>query len=813
MRRLLLSSLRSHLRRFVASCLAIVLGVAFGTVALTARSSAAHEVDTSIAAPYDGTDAVVFSRAKPLTAANLAAIRALPPVRAAAPISTGYVAVTWPGDKRPSYMPVRPPSGEPSLPSTASLADGREPRTTNEIAVPDRLAARHGLTPGSTLTASTADGHRITLTMTGTLHTQGTFGLNPMLASAAAVRAWSPDSEYDELRVSARDGVTPDALVAQVSKALGKEYRVVTAAVVIERQVAQYTHGIDVLGGVFGLFAVVALFVAGLVIANTFAIVLAQRARELALLRCVGASRPQVFGSVLAEAALVGLLASAIGVATGVLVTAAGLALVRRFGVNIPAVGVHPDLLALLAPFVIGAVTTVLAAVVPARRATRVAPLAALRPATDAGVASRAGVARLAIGGLLLAGGGALLVAGTRSHAIAFGAAGGFVSFLGVLALGTALVPRVIRLLGAVPARFAGPPARLAVANAVRNPRRTSAAASALLVGVTLIVMTCTGIASAQRTFDTAMDLRYPVDLIVRSEAALPAGTAGKVAAVRGVTATAEVRGTEGRANGEGVPLLGIDPAAARRVVRTGSIDALAPGTAIVAPYMLRDLAPDANGVVTFTTGTRSIRVRAIAVDHVEPVLLALSDLRALVRDAPVTAVWVDAADGADASDVTYDVGQAAGIEPDGGLAERDGYTQAFRVLLLVALGLLAVSVLIALVGVGNTLSLSVIERTRENALLRALGLSRGRLRGLLAAESLLMATVAVVLGTGLGVLYGWAGTATVMGGEALQLVYAVPAGQLAAVAAVAVLAGLLASVLPARRAARVAPAAALAGD
>jgi putative ABC transport system permease protein len=811
MRRLLLSSLRSHLRRFVASCLAIVLGVAFGTVALTARSSAAHEVDTSIAAPYGGTDAVVFSSENTLTAANLATIRALPSVRAAAPISTAYLAVTWPGDKRPSYMPVRPPSGEPSLPSTASLAEGREPRTTTEIAVPDRLAARHGLTPGSTLTASTADGHRIALTMTGTLHTQGSFGLNPMLASAAAGRAWSPDSGYDELRVSARGGVTPDALVAHVSKALGKGYRVMTAAAVIERQVAQYTHGIDVLGGVFGLFAVVALFVAGLVIANTFAIVLAQRARELALLRCVGASRPQVFGSVLAEAALVGLVASAIGVATGVLVTAAGLALARRFGSNIPAVGVHPDLLALLAPFVIGTVTTVLAAVVPARRATRVAPLAALRPVADTGVASRAGVARLAIGALLLAGGGALLVAGTRSHAIEFGAAGGFVSFLGVLALGTALVPVVIRLLGAVPARFAGPPARLAVANAVRNPRRTSAATSALLVGVTLIVMTCTGIASAQRTFDTAMDLRYPVDLIVRGDGPLPAGTAAKVAAVRGVTTTTEVRGGTARVRGEEVPVLGVDPAAARTVVRTGRIDGLAPGTAIVEPRLFGRLAPA--GVLTLTSGGRTVRLRAVAVDHLEPVVLAMSDLRALVPAAPVTAVWVDAADGADASDVTYDVGQAAGVEPDGGLAERDGYTQAFRVLLLVALGLLAVSVLIALVGVGNTLSLSVIERTRENALLRALGLSRGRLRVLLAAESLLMATVALVLGTGLGVLYGWAGTATVMGGEALELVYAVPAAQLAAVAAAAVLAGLLASVLPARRAVRVAPAAALAGE
>jgi len=202
--------------------------------------------------------------------------------------------------------------------------------------------------------------------------------------------------------------------------------------------------------------------------------------------------------------------------------------------------------------------------------------------------------------------------------------------------------------------------------------------------------------------------------------------------------------------------------------------------------------------------------VRVVAVDHLAPVVLALSDLRALVPAPPVTTILAGATEDADGEAVVYDIGQALpGVSVEGGLPDRTSYGKVFAVLLTIALCLLAVSVLIALVGVGNTLSLSVLERTRENAVLRAVGLSRGRLRAMLAAESLLMATVAAGLGIALGIVYGWAGAAALMGSETDQIEYAVPTGQLATIALVATIAGLLASTLPAHRAARVTPAAA----
>jgi putative ABC transport system permease protein len=220
---------------------------------------------------------------------------------------------------------------------------------------------------------------------------------------------------------------------------------------------------------------------------------------------------------------------------------------------------------------------------------------------------------------------------------------------------------------------------------------------------------------------------------------------------------------------------------------------------------------------VKVVAGKRAVAVRLVQTPGLDGLLLSSADLRAVAPAAPVTAIWADAADDADGSQVLHDVNQTVTeveeLTVDGGLAVRTGYTQVFDVLLVVAIALLAVSVLIALVGVGNTLSLSVLERTRENALLRALGLTRRQLRGMLAAESLLMAIVAAGLGIVLGLLYGWAGTAALMGGQTDRVLYAVPVTQLLIVVLVAAAAGLLASVLPARRAARVTPAAALADE
>lgn len=816
MRRSLLSSLRAHLGRLIAACLTIVLGVGFGTVTLTTRSTASHVIDEAIGSEYKGIDVVVAPRNGSVTEQDLTAVRRVPGVQAVQSIATSYLQTTWSGDRRPSMLDVQATNDAPGLPFPET-ASGRMPRSATEIALPQTLADKHKLTIGSHLQAKTFDDEPVPMTVVGLVADKGVFDDAPAIADRAAVAKWAGEAHYDELKIAGSPR-SQETLAAAVSRMVGDGTQTLTGPAWIEKRTESLTGDIDVLSGVFGMFAVIAIFVACLVIANIFTILIAQRTREMALLRCVGASRKQIFGSVLAEAAVVGVVASAAGVLFGLGVTAAGLALAARFDWGIPNVGVHPNVTALLAPFLVGAIATLLAAIVPARRATRVAPLAALRPIVAVASSKRAGVVRMIFGALLIGGGGLLLAVGAAGHAVLIGVAGGLLSFLGVLVVGAILVPALVRLAGALPARGGGVPARLAVANAIRNPRRTAATTSALLIGVTLISLTCVGIASVQRTFDVAMDDNYPVDLMISADRGTLPGTAvQQVRGVDGITAATPVLEGTAKLHSAELTVLGMDPTAARSVGRGDVIGRLGPGVALASPVTLRGFGLQDGSQAALKAGGTTLTVRFVAVNSVDTILLSDTDLRRLDPEAKVTSVWADAANDADGGKVLHDVNEAVtGVDElsvGGGLAERTGYTKVFDVLLVIAIALLAVSVLIALVGVGNTLSLSVLERTRENALLRALGITRRQLRGMLAAESLLMATVAAGLGIVLGLVYGWTGTAALMGGQADRLAYDAPVKQLATVALVAAAAGLLASVLPARRAAKVAPAAALADE
>jgi putative ABC transport system permease protein len=815
-RRSILSSLRAHLGRLIAGCLAIVLGVGFATLALAARSSAQHGIDETVGAQYAGVDAMIIPQ-EAIRPTDLAAVRKLPQAAEAVPSVSADLQVTWVGNVRPDYLRVDALQEQSKIAGPKAAA-GRLPNADNELAIPASLAEEHKVAVGAKLKVSTFDDKASTVTVVGTVDDSSSFVPVSAVATASAVKKWDPQGSIRGIGVAAKPGVSQEALVAAISGTVGG-VQVYTGSAWIDREVKSLTHGIDVLGGVFGMFAVIALFVASLVIANTFTIVIAQRTREMALLRCVGASRRQVFSSVIAEASVVGVAASAVGVLFGIALAAILLSLAGNFDWGIPPVGVHVDAISLVLPLGLGTIATLVAAVVPARRATRVAPLAALRPEAAPAAASKAGVLRLVLGCLLVVGGGVLLAAGAKSHQILTGVGGGVLSFVGVLAIGSLLVPALIRLLGALPARGGGVPARIAVGNAVRNPKRTAATTSALLIGVTLISLTCVGIASVQKTFDVAMDDEYPVDVMVTAtDAQMPATAAKQLQDVKGIVQVMPIRTVQAKAGQEEVPVTGIDLDAARGVVHSPDLAQLKAGTAFVGPTTMKVLNLENGSSLTIGSGKHKLTVKAIEVKGLDPITVAASDLQKLAPTAPITGYWLDSAPDADGPKVIDAVQQSIptvkNLSVSGGLAERSLYTRVFDVLLIIGVALLGVSVLIALVGVGNTLSLSVLERTRENALLRALGLTRRQLRGMLAIESLLMALVAAGLGIVLGLIYGWAGTAALMGAQASAGVqYAVPVGLLVTIALVATVAGLLASVLPARRAAKVAPAGALATE
>ncbi|MFI5732234.1 ABC transporter permease [Kribbella sp. NPDC051587] len=819
MRRSLLSSLRAHLGRLVAACLAIVLGVGFGALAMTAHSSASHGIDETIGAQYKGVDAYASPDNAEITPAALAKVKALPQVAESVAITTAYMETSFPGLVRPVSLPIDAlhNTTQIAVPSTTA---GRLPTATNEIALPNKLAAKHNVAVGQSLRITSYDQKSWTVKIVGLIDDKSAFGQGAAVATEAAVKTFEPKGFTQGVEVAGKAGTSQQAVADAVQAAVGSGIQVYTGKAWIEHEVKNYTNGIDVLGGVFGMFAVIALFVACLVISNTFTIVIAQRTREMALLRCVGASKRQVFSSVLAEATVVGVIASAIGVVFGVALSALALALSREFDWGIPPVSLHLGMASIFLPLLLGTIATIAAAVVPARRATKVAPLAALRPEAAPVAASKRGIVRIVFGFLLLAAGGALLAYAASDHNVIAGVGGGVVSFLGVLALGTLLVPALIRVLGALPART-GVPSRIAVANAVRNPKRTAATTAALLIGVTLISLTCVGIASVRKTFDVSMDGQYPVDLTVSTyNEKMPAGAEQQLRSIKGITQVVPIKQIKIKTKGEEFQVTGIDQTTAGTVIHNPTlVNDLQPGTALVDYGTLSRLNLEEGAKVAIVSGKNTLTVTLKRGLGLEPFNLTATDLAKLAPNAPVTSYWLASDPKADGGKIIDSVSQSLPsvkeLGVSGGLAKRTAYTKIFDVLLAVGIGLLGVSVLIALVGVGNTLSLSVLERTRENALLRAMGLTRRQLRSMLAIESLLMALVAAGLGIALGLIYGWTGTSALMGGQTVdgKVQYAVPVGLLVAIAAIAAVAGLLASVLPARRAAKVAPAGALATE
>jgi putative ABC transport system permease protein len=528
----------------------------------------------------------------------------------------------------------------------------------------------------------------------------------------------------------------------------------------------------------------------------------------------VGAQRAQVIRGAVAEAAMVGLVAGALGVLAGVAISAAAVAALGDRFADVPLA--MPDLTAsaLVLPWLAGTLVTVVSAVLPAVRASWVEPLAALRMDDRIDVRSRAGALRLLAAVAAVAVGAAALVAGASSGLVPVGVAGGMVSFVGVLWAGPVLVPGAVRLLGQ-PARLAGLPGRLALANSARNPRRTAATALALLVGVTLISMLTIGTASSQSSSQRLNDDYHPIDMAVSARTSFDASVLDQLQTVEGVDASAVLQGAPLRIGGRSVRVAGVDPAEVDTVLRS-QVGVLPGPREILVPFAaMNELGVEPGSELTVRGAGERVALVVRAGDAWgEPLLVSAVVLDRLATTLAPAAVWLhvdDDADPAAAKAAVESIAEADRATVAGGLDVRVQLEQVLSVVVAVAAGLLGVAVLIALVGVSNTLSLSVLERTRENALLRALGLSSVHMRAMLAFEALLLTAVAALLGITLGAAYAWFGVQTLLGPQyGSDIVFRLPWGQLGLVIAVAVLAGLVASWLPARRAARTPPVAAL---
>lgn len=804
MRTVLLASMRHHTRRYVAASVAVAIGVAFIVVVGMLTGATRSGLTADVGAPVAGVDRVVttYDAREVTRLVEVAADRDIPV------LTLGYAMepVTRDGVQLAATADVSEVSLDARL-QWQQLEDGRFPAAAGEALADVNRAKSSGVRLGDVVRIGTGDA-AVDVEVVGLVD-------SPAARGAALYVPWEDLRRFE-------DTLWVDAVAWGGSEDLARvtapEAGVESAADWTAARQAEISRGVDVIALLALLFVAIALFVGVLVITNTFSILFAQRMRDFALLRCVGVTRRQLRRAIRLEALALGLAAAAVGVVVGVAAGAGLVALVRRWFTDMGPAALDP--VWTVSAFAVGTLVTLGAAWLPTRTATRVAPLAALRPDTGVDVRSAAGRWRLGLAALCLVGGGVLLALAVSGSSVPAMLAGGMVSFVGVLLVGPVLVPRLVRLADHLPG--GGPVRRLATGNAVRNPRRTATTAASLLVGVTLTTAILTGLASSRTAIDRDMDDSYPLDATLTSAGApLEASLVDRVGGTEGVTDARVLDGTVARVGGLELPLLG-SPGA--DVVVRGPADLSPPDGTVLLPYAVVEELPTRLGDRVWED--RELTVVVAGREHTLRVetgsgwgragLVSPATLATLDGDPRPMAVWARAGDGVDAEDLTGDLAAlagAAGAELDGGYGNRTWVYLQLDIMTGAVIGLMAVAILIALVGIANTLGLSVLERARENALLRAMGLTRRQLRRAMAAEGLLLSAVAAVLGTGIGLVFAWIGVQVMVGSVVEGAGFTVPLAQVAAVAAVAALAGLAACVVPARRAALVTPAAGLAAD
>ncbi|AZZ41472.1 ABC transporter permease [Acidipropionibacterium jensenii] len=812
-------------RRLIPTILAVLLGVAFLAATLIMSATMKASITSQTAASVEGADAVVV--ADPSTTIPVAATQAISRasgVTGVDPTISTTLRATHSSGMSMVEAHLTPSSGQ------RTLVSGRLPRSAGEALV-NPLMIDAGVRQGSTLTllgtdnASTPQQVRVVGVITPAPRVSMNTDSQQVYTDSRTLMAARGTPGYDTVYVTGTGG--QQAVAQAVKKVPGMDSAGITVRTA-DAERAELTRqslaGSGALTGFMGAFAAIAVAVAAIVIVNTFAILVAQRTRSLALARCVGATRRQVRNSVLIEALATGVIGSILGLAVGTGLSQLLVSL-GRSRMNLPLQSVIAlDPVSLLAPAAVGILVTVLAALPPARRATRVPPVAALSPVPPEPT-RRVGRVRLAIGAVLFVAGAGLLVYGAigtkvTGLALVAGIAGGLASFVGVLILAIVVIPRLALSLGRLAARLGGVPAELATENTQRNPGRAASTVSALLVGVTLIVMTAVGAATAQTSVNKALDEHFPTDAIVTSDSGrLPDRLLDAVRGADGVAAAGEVSSGQATLTAGGrtqrVDVAGYSAGALAALRDTEALAGLDDRHVVV-----RAPSVTTGQKVTIRNGQRSLELVAVAqpTDQRAPsIALSAATMERILPDAAGSQILVRYAAGTSPSDATASITRAISPIPGASIisaaSSRDEIQRVVTIMLALVIGLLAISVVIALVGVGNTLGLSVLERTREIGLLRALGLTRRQVRAMFGHEAVLESVAAVVVGLVLGTGYGIAGTYAMLGSQGADVIVSLPWLQLAAVAAIAMAAGWLASVIPGRHAARVSPSVALAGE
>ena len=839
---LLRANLRTHGRRYFSTGLAVAISTAFIIVTLLFTNTTTSALTRSIREAYRGTTALVTiepsrdDNAEEPTpegvtqqfASVTSQIEKIPGVTAVG-ISTQYPLMGKAHDERDAFF-LSPLLPDPFL--SLKYTQGKAPATASEITIPSTSAKELGLQVGETLTLTsqgTESAHDFTvsgiydsgsnITATSYVTTEGftsAVGMGPTGQIRVATNL--PGDKYGNPTAAEQD-TWVKTLESNLSTVKG--VKVQSAASEIEQQLKSIQVSGALLTAIALIFPAIAILVASVVVSSTFKVILQQRRRELALLRALGADVQQVRSLVRRETYAIGAISSFIGVILGILVGGFGLGHMVE-GENFLSIVASLSIPYAIGVWAFGTLLTVFVGRKPARAVSQVPPIAALSPVNEADASSRAARRLTLVVGLFLAvvGGGCLLAAlkissATQKFALSFCMS--MACLIGILLICTVIVPTFTKLFGRL---WPGMLARMARENAVRNPGRTSATGTSIVIGVTLVVTMMVGASSMRDSLINEVNERRPFDLSVSTITAgeLSSDIQARVASTEGVAAsipahsiygTVKLEGEAPAGNGDADEQSQIFGEPDYSTVAHSKVEQIDDSTVLVGmeAWNGKDLKVCSNEGKCLTLKGKYTKNFNGTYEISEANLLKLNP------KAPVTDMIVKLKDGVSAASVQKDLAKIDNsLSVNGSALEREMYSKMIDQMLLIVVGLLGVSVLVALVGVANTLSLSVAERTRENGLLRALGLTKRQMKTMLALEAVFISVTGAIIGSALGIFFGAVGILA-LPLEGLTIFITIPWIQIAAVIGIAVLASLVASWLPGRRAAKVSPSAALATE
>jgi len=838
---MLTSTLRgmfAHKLRLVLTTASIALGVAFlaGTLVLTStmglafeqlfgKVSAGTDAVVRTEAPYTATEGVGTSRG-PVAASVLADVQKVDGVRAAEGSVTGYALLTDNDGKAIITKGGAPTTGysmpaDEGLRGDVELLSGSAPTGPTEVAIDATSAEEHHIALGSTIKVL-FQGPTQKFTVVGTVGFGGEKNLGGTTSAyfdtKTAQKVLGTPGYFDTIGVIAVDGVSQAELAKRLSAVVPQGAEAVTGETVAQENSDAVQKDLKIVGILFMIFAGIALFVGSFIIWNTFTMIVTQRSREIALLRAIGGTRRQVLRSLMIEAVMLGVAASAIGVVLGMGVAKALTTLMDLVGFTLPSTSLQLEPRTIWVSLLVGTLVTVVAALVPARRATKVLPVEALRESTPG--AEKPSKRRAVIGLAIIGAGAAGILAAL------YGGADMRIFGVGLLALivgvmvALPLAVRPLAALIATPLKLRGLPGELAKQNALRNPRRTSSTAAALMIGLTLVVSMGVFASSLKASFGDVISDQTNADLFLSSSSAQgPGFSPSVIAAAKGVDGVDKVSaGGWGQAhfNGGNTSYSAVDPATAEEVmnleVSQGSVADLGKdgvmvsrSTATAEGWKLGSVVPAEFAV----SGKHRLHVVAIYDGKgwiSDNYVISLAEQNAFAGPQLVASGLVTLVAGADKAAVQQAISAALADHPDAKVLDQKGFEKEasgfIGQLLTFVTVMLLLAVLIALLGIVNTLALSVFERTRELGLLRAVGMTRAQVRAMVRWESVVISLIGALSGAALGIGIGLA-LSQALKDEGIKAI-AIPAPQIALYVALAAVAGILAAVGPARSAAKV---------